>query len=77
VVRWLEIRQKARLDREAIGARLLRKLWMRSRPSARLREAEIMTEQKWWSWGELSRTSATVWPEDLLAMLATVANLQN
>jgi 8-oxo-dGTP pyrophosphatase MutT (NUDIX family) len=32
-------------------------------------ESEVMAEHKWWSKEELSRTSATVWPEDLLEML--------
>jgi len=32
-------------------------------------EQEVMTEHKWWSQEELARTSATVWPENLPAML--------
>ena len=32
-------------------------------------EQEVMTEHKWWSREELARTSATVWPENLAAML--------
>jgi 8-oxo-dGTP pyrophosphatase MutT (NUDIX family) len=32
-------------------------------------EQDVMTEHKWWSREELAQTSATVWPEDLLAML--------
>jgi 8-oxo-dGTP diphosphatase len=32
-------------------------------------EQEVMTEHKWWSREELAQTSATVWPENLLAML--------
>jgi hypothetical protein len=31
-------------------------------------ETEVMTEHKWWSHDELADTSATVWPENLLAM---------
>ena len=48
-----------------------------SRDGWTAQKAEVMTEQKWWSRDELSRTSATVSPEDLLEMLATVANPQN
>jgi 8-oxo-dGTP pyrophosphatase MutT (NUDIX family) len=33
-------------------------------------EVEVMVEHKWWSRDELSLTSATVYPEDLAAMLA-------
>ena len=32
-------------------------------------ERDVMTEHKWWSREELAQTSATVWPENLLAML--------
>jgi 8-oxo-dGTP pyrophosphatase MutT (NUDIX family) len=32
-------------------------------------EREVMVEHRWWSREELSRTEATVWPENLLAML--------
>ncbi len=32
-------------------------------------EKEVMDEHRWWSEDELARTSATVWPENLLAML--------
>ena len=32
-------------------------------------EQDVMTEHKWWSREELAQTSATVWPENLLAML--------
>jgi 8-oxo-dGTP diphosphatase len=32
-------------------------------------EQEVMTEHKWWSREELAQTSATVWPDNLLAML--------
>jgi len=36
-------------------------------------EQEVMTEHKWWSREELAQTSATVWPENLLAMLDAAA----
>jgi 8-oxo-dGTP diphosphatase len=36
-------------------------------------ELEVMTEHKWWSREELAQTSATVWPENLLAMLDAAA----
>lgn len=32
-------------------------------------EVEVMAEHKWWSQAELARTAATVWPENLVAML--------
>src|SRR5271169_1098271 len=32
-------------------------------------EAEVVADHKWWSQDELARTSATVWPENLLLML--------
>ena len=32
-------------------------------------ERDVMTEHKWWSREELAQTSATVWPDNLLAML--------
>jgi 8-oxo-dGTP pyrophosphatase MutT (NUDIX family) len=32
-------------------------------------EAEVMADHRWWSQDELEHTSATVWPENLLAML--------
>jgi 8-oxo-dGTP pyrophosphatase MutT (NUDIX family) len=32
-------------------------------------EREVMVEHRWWSREELARTAATVWPENLLAML--------
>jgi 8-oxo-dGTP pyrophosphatase MutT (NUDIX family) len=32
-------------------------------------EQEVMTEHKWWSREDLAQTSATVWPENLLAIL--------
>ncbi len=33
-------------------------------------EIQVMAEHKWWSEAELAQTSATVWPENLPAMLA-------
>src|SRR6266568_2831272 len=36
-------------------------------------EQEVMIEHKWWSREELAQTSATVWPENLLAMLDAAA----
>ena len=36
-------------------------------------EQEVMTEHKWWSREELGQTPATVWPENLLAMLDAAA----
>jgi 8-oxo-dGTP diphosphatase len=32
-------------------------------------EREVMVEHRWWSRDDLSRTDATVWPENLLEML--------
>ena len=32
-------------------------------------EREVMVEHRWWSLEELSRTEATVWPENLRAMI--------
>ena len=32
-------------------------------------ETEVMAEHKWWSREELADTAATVWPENLLAMV--------
>src|ERR1700723_1890835 len=32
-------------------------------------EAEVMTEHRWWSQDDLAQTTATVWPENMLAML--------
>jgi 8-oxo-dGTP pyrophosphatase MutT (NUDIX family) len=32
-------------------------------------EAAVIADQRWWSKDELARTSATVWPENLLDML--------
>ena len=32
-------------------------------------EREVMVERRWWSREELAQTAATVWPENLLAML--------
>ncbi len=32
-------------------------------------EREVMVEHRWWSREELAQTAATVWPENLLAML--------
>ena len=35
-------------------------------------EREVMVEHRWWSLEELSRTEATVWPENLRKMAETV-----
>ncbi|MGZ5899181.1 MAG: NUDIX hydrolase [Reyranella sp.] len=32
-------------------------------------EREVMVEHRWWSREELAQTAATVWPENLVAML--------
>ena len=32
-------------------------------------EREVMVEHRWWSLDELSQTEATVWPENLCAMI--------
>jgi 8-oxo-dGTP pyrophosphatase MutT (NUDIX family) len=37
-------------------------------------EREVMVDHRWWSRDELSRTEATVWPENLLAMLDAAAS---
>ena len=34
-------------------------------------EREVMVEHRWWSLEELSRTEATVWPENLRKMVET------
>ena len=34
-------------------------------------EREVMVEHRWWSLEELSRTEATVWPENLREMIET------
>ena len=34
-------------------------------------EREVMVEHRWWSLEELLRTDATVWPENLRAMIET------
>jgi hypothetical protein len=34
-------------------------------------EREVMVEHRWWSLEDLSRTEATVWPENLRAMIET------
>ena len=31
--------------------------------------AEVMADHKWWSRDELAKTSSTIWPDNLLAML--------
>ena len=33
-------------------------------------ETEVMVDHRWWSRDELARTSDTVWPENLLAMIS-------
>jgi 8-oxo-dGTP pyrophosphatase MutT (NUDIX family) len=40
-----------------------------SRDGWTAQEAEVMADHRWWSPDELAQTSATVWPENLLAML--------
>lgn len=40
-----------------------------SRDGLTTQEAEVMADHKWWSQDELAQTSATIWPENLLAML--------
>jgi 8-oxo-dGTP pyrophosphatase MutT (NUDIX family) len=44
-----------------------------SRDGWTTQEAEVMADHKWWSQDELAQTSATVWPENLLAMLKAPA----
>jgi 8-oxo-dGTP diphosphatase len=51
------------------GASLSREGWS-------VQEVEIMAEHRWWSRGELVQTSATVWPEDLLAILDAAGSLE-
>ena len=36
-------------------------------------EVEVMADHRWWSPDELAQTSATVWPENLVAMLKAAA----
>jgi 8-oxo-dGTP pyrophosphatase MutT (NUDIX family) len=36
-------------------------------------EREVMVEHRWWSLDELSRTEATVWPENLREMIEASA----
>ena len=43
-----------------------------SRDGWTAQEADIMTDHKWWSRGELAQTSETVWPENLATMLAAM-----
>jgi 8-oxo-dGTP diphosphatase len=40
-----------------------------SRDGWTAQEVEVMAHHRWWSLDELAQTSATVWPENLLAML--------
>ncbi len=40
-----------------------------SRDGWTAQEVEVMTEHKWWSMDDLARTSATVWPDNLPAIL--------
>jgi 8-oxo-dGTP pyrophosphatase MutT (NUDIX family) len=44
-----------------------------SRDGWTAQEAEVMADHRWWSPDELAQTSATVWPENLLAMLKAAA----
>jgi 8-oxo-dGTP pyrophosphatase MutT (NUDIX family) len=37
-------------------------------------EREVMVEHRWWSREELAQTAATVWPENLLALLDSAAS---
>lgn len=49
-----------------------------SRDGWTVQEAEVMADHRWWSADELVHTSATVWPENLLAMLrAATINLMS
>ena len=36
-------------------------------------EREVMVEHRWWSLDELSQTEATVWPENLRAMIEALS----
>jgi len=40
-----------------------------SRDGWTAQEVEVMADHRWWSLDELAQTSATIWPENLLAML--------
>jgi len=40
-----------------------------SRDGWTAQEAKVMADHRWWSLDELAKTSATVWPDNLLAML--------
>jgi 8-oxo-dGTP pyrophosphatase MutT (NUDIX family) len=40
-----------------------------SRDEWTVEEAEVMVAHRWWSMDELSQTSETVWPENLIEML--------
>jgi 8-oxo-dGTP diphosphatase len=46
----------------AAGASLSRDGWT-------AQEVEVMADHRWWSLDEPAQTPATVWPENLLAML--------
>jgi 8-oxo-dGTP diphosphatase len=35
-------------------------------------EFEVMVDHRWWSQDDLAQTTATVWPEDILAMLRAI-----
>jgi 8-oxo-dGTP diphosphatase len=37
-------------------------------------EVEVMTEHRWWSQDDLAQTTATVWPENMLAMLRAITD---
>jgi 8-oxo-dGTP diphosphatase len=38
-------------------------------------ETEVMVDHRWWSRDELARTSDTVWPENLLAMISAAMDV--
>jgi hypothetical protein len=40
-----------------------------SRDGWTAQEVEVMADHRWWSLDELAQSSATIWPENLLAML--------
>lgn len=44
-----------------------------SRDGWTIQEREVMAEHRWWSQDELAQTTATVWPENILAMLKAAA----